>query len=298
MVASLVRYIAPLALAGAAQLAAPLHAELATLKPAGPWNLDVGENRCRLNRLFGEPGNQHLLAFEQYYPSDGAGLIMAGPAFKDFSSGAPTELKLYEGQTPLISAPFTGTVEEFGSAVIYTTLKLDGETPVATNGDEALASGIPALGNPPLEARGITVTQGKDAVTFETGPLASAMGALNRCSEDLIFAWGLDVEQHRTARARVQLTNPKEISGALLDRIPFDRPVRDQQGVIRVRVIVSPEGKGEDCLVLGSTVPAKSAPPICRVMARARFEPARDAQGQPMRSYYATTITYEDRSGS
>lgn len=53
------------------------------LKPAGPWNLDVGENRCRLNRLFGEPGNQHMLAFEQFYPSDGAGLFMAVPMLTD-----------------------------------------------------------------------------------------------------------------------------------------------------------------------------------------------------------------------
>jgi hypothetical protein len=275
---------------------APLHAETVVLKPAGPWNLDVGENRCRLNRLFGEQGNQHLLAFEQYYPGVGAGLFMAGPAFKRFSSGAPTELKLFEGQTPLISAPFTGTVEEFGPAVIYQTVRLDGETPSVNDAVELQGSGIPRLAPPSAQARSITVGQGKDAVTFATGSLASAIAALNQCSEDLIYAWGLDLEQHRTATRRAVLVDEQRLSGALMDRFPVELLRSGEQAIIRLRVIVSEEGSVEDCLVLDVASGYNGVMPLCKVMQRARFNPALDAQGQPMRSYYATTVIYEIHS--
>lgn len=272
---------------------APLGAEPMVLRPAGPWNLDVDEGRCRLNRLFGEEANQHLLAFEQYAPGTTAGMFVAGPALKPFYSGKPIELRLFAGQPPLLSAPFTGTVEAFGPALIYMSLRFDGETPSTNDASEPEEGGIPRLGPPPAQGRSITVAQGKVAVTFETGPLGSALAALNTCSEDLIFSWGLDLEAHRSATARVRLLNGRQVSNAMLDNFPRELARSDQHAIVRLRVIVSAEGRVEDCLVLGVASQTKFTGTACRVMARAKFEPARDAQGQPMRSYFGTTVTYE-----
>jgi hypothetical protein len=273
--------------------AAPAKAEPVVLKPAGPWNLDVGENRCRLNRLFGEPGNQHLLALEQHYPGSGAGLFMAGPAFKPFSSGARTELRLFEGQTALVSAPFTGAVEEFGPAVIYRTIRFDGATPSTETLDFLGGSGIPRLASPPAQARSITVAQGNHVVTLETGPFGGAFAALNRCSEDLIRAWGLDLEQHRTASRRPVWQNREELNRRITAEFPIRLARNAGQAIYQMRVIVSPQGTVEDCQ-LASVVPGEEAQsPACKRMEKARFEPALDAAGQPMRSYYVTSLTYE-----
>ena len=58
-----------------------------------------------------------------------------------------------------------------------------------------------------------------------------------------------------------------------------------------MRVIVSEDGKVEKCSIDASTTNELDSP-ACREMERAEFEPALDAQGEPFRSYYATTITY------
>lgn len=283
-----------LALALAAQPgaeAAP--AEPPVLAPAGPWNLDAAEDRCRLARVFGEEGNQHLLAFEQWYPGTAAAMFVAGPLLKGFASGGRTELRLFDGQAPLVSSPFKGEVEAFGPAVIYRALRLDEPSPSTEVTEDPEAGGIPRLGPPPRAARVLDVRQGGTGVTLATGPFVAALAALNRCSEDLIRSWGLDVEQHRTATRRVVLVNAKDVSNAVADRFPRDLARSETQAIVRLRVIVGADGKGEDCRVLGMASAAKAPPPVCQAMARAVFEPARDAQGKPMRSYYATTVTYE-----
>lgn len=273
--------------------AAPLRAETVVLKPAGAWNLDIAENRCRLNRLFGEEGNQHLLTLEQFYPSEGAGLFIAGPGMKPFRSGAPTQLRLFAAQPPLTSSPFTGTVDGFGPAVIYRSLRFDGETPSELPLEDLQGSGIAQLAPPPPQARSLTVAQGETGVTLETGQLASVLAALNQCSEDLIYAWGLDLEEHRSATRRTVFLNSRQISNRMAERFPADLLRADKQAIVRLRVIVSAEGKVEDCLLLNQTSSPKNAAPACKAMEKAKFEPALNAQNQPMRSYYATTVTYE-----
>jgi TonB family protein len=65
-----------------------------------------------------------------------------------------------------------------------------------------------------------------------------------------------------------------------------------EQGIMWMRVIVSPEGAVEDCVIHKGTNTLKLDSPACGMMKLAEFEPARDALGRPFRSYYATTITY------
>lgn len=271
----------------------PAAAEPVVLKPAGPWNLDVSDNRCRLNRLFGEPGDQHLLAFEQYYPSTGTGFFITGPRFKPFSSGARTELWLFQGQEPMVSAPFTGKVEDFGPAVIYRSIRFDGKTPSTETIDNPDGSGIPHLSSPPPQARSITVAQDKYVVTLESGPLSGALAALNRCSEDLIYSWGLDLERHRTASRRAVLQNREALNRRLAEKFPIGLARNAQQAIYQMRVIVSPEGKVEQCQLVSVNPDETAQSPVCKLMEKAQFDPALDAAGLPMRSYYATTLTYE-----
>jgi hypothetical protein len=54
-----------LAALSTALAAMPAQAEPVVLKPSSPWNVDFGEDKCRLSRLFGEGENQHYLAFQQ-----------------------------------------------------------------------------------------------------------------------------------------------------------------------------------------------------------------------------------------
>ena len=59
-----------------------------------------------------------------------------------------------------------------------------------------------------------------------------------------------------------------------------------------MRVIVEADGSVSECFVENSTETERLESPACREMLKSEFEPARDAEGQPMRSFYASSISY------
>ncbi|TAD79661.1 MAG: TonB family protein, partial [Sphingomonadales bacterium] len=65
--------------------------------------------------------------------------------------------------------------------------------------------------------------------------------------------------------------------------------------IMRMRVIVADDGTVESCTIISSTNTKRLESPACEVMQRAEFDPARDANGTPFRSLYATSITYRMR---
>ena len=277
----------------ATTLATPAQAaEPVVLKPGSPWNVDFAEDKCRLNRLFGEGEDQHFLSFQQYWPAREAGMTVAGPAFRKFRSLERTEVRFFEGQEPLERTPFTGTVEGFGTGVIFPTIQ-PGEK-VAKEEDESQApSGMPQM-DPAFgqKVRFLELKQGNRVVRLETGGLKDAFTVLNQCSLDLLREWGLDPERHVTAISRPRWTNQAGLVKRIMENYPRQAWQEGEQGIMRMRVIVSAEGTVESCTMLKATETDLLESPACKVMKNALFEPARDAAGQPFRSFYATSITY------
>lgn len=273
--------------------AAPAQAEPVVLKPSGPWNADFGVDSCRLVRLFGAGEDKHYLAFQQYWPSDGAGLTVAGPAYKKFRSLERTQVRFFEAQEPLRATPFTGTVKDFGAGVIFSALRLDEGEPSQNTVDEPRQGGIlqldPSLGR---QARFVELRQGARVVRLETGPMGEAFKVLNQCTLDLLRDWGLDPERHVTAKNMPRWTNQAALTRKIAANYPSAALAQGEQAIMRMRVIVSAEGTVESCAILKATNTTKLESPACEVMQRAQFEPARDAAGQPFRSLYTTSITY------
>lgn len=272
-------------------LAMPLQAaEPVVLKPYGPWNVDFGDDACRLQRLFGSPEDKHVLVFQQYTPSDRAGLTMAGSAFTKFRNPERVALRFYEGQTPLRATAFAGEFGDTGDALIFSNVSLTEPAPQKTGeskSDKPFTQMDVALGN---TVRFVAVQQGTREVRFETGALDKAFEVLNRCTLDLLTKMGLDAQKHATMTREARWLNQQ----ALVRRIASQYPgaARGEQGIMRMRVIVGVDGKVEDCRILKATATQFLESPACEVMERAQFEPARDAAGEPFRSLFAASITY------
>jgi TonB family protein len=273
--------------------ASPAWAEPVLLKPSGPWTVDFAEDKCRLVRLFGEADNQHFLAFQQYWPASNAGLTIAGPAFKKFRSLERTKVHFSEAQEPILTTPFTGTVGDYGTGVIFSSISLDGSQPRPNTVDEPGEVGLPqidaALGQ---QAQFIELRQGTRQVRLETGEMGDAFKVLNQCTLDLLRDWGLDPERHLTAQNMPRWINQEALTRKIVANYPSAGLAQGEQAIMRMRVIVSAEGAVESCTILKATNTTKLESPACEVMQRARFEPARDAAGQPFRSLYTTSITY------
>ncbi len=270
--------------------AVPARAEPVVLQPIGQWTVDFADEKCRLYRTFGDAENRHLLAFQQYWPSHDVGLTVAGKAFARFASRARTDLRMFEAQEPVRDTPFAGTVDGFGSAVIYSGVRLDGgkdadddaEGPAVEQMDTGFGKQVQFL----------ELRQGSKQVRLQTGPMDAAFEVLNQCTMDLLRQWGLDPELHRSAQSGPKWLNQAALVRRIGANYPREAAAQGEQGIMRMRLIVAADGSVESCTMLKATNTVRLESSACEVMQRAQFEPARDAAGQPFRSFYATGITY------
>lgn len=304
------RWVMAAALAGAAQPAladeypdgAAASEGAVRLQPIQPWNLDFAENRCRLMGLFGDKAAPHLLMFEQAAPSDEFGLTLAGPEFermsrrRSFEVGAERDELLRE-----LERFYHGEVNTIGQAVIVASYTIGEFGDAPDDADESAASDDePAplqltAGAIDLEEAAtierFVIKGGKRVISFETGTMMPAFQALNVCTADLLRAWGLDPEEHKRYRPP-RWTNQQAVVERIGRYYPSAALSRGEQGVYRMRVIVDQDGSISDCLLEQSTEMDTLKSRACREMQNAKFEPATGADGQPIRSFYATTISY------
>ncbi len=273
----------------------PAYAQRApiVLEPSSAWNVDFAETRCRLLRIFSDGEDRHILFIEQHYPSASAGLTVAGPSFRRFRNRSSTLLNFSSASDPRETEPFTGTLGSIGPAVIYSNIKLFDQPEIEPDGATS-QSARPAQLDTSFGAsiEYVSLKQRSREVRFETGALDQAFDVLNNCTQDLVRAWGFDVDQHKNAMRLPEWLNELEV----VERIQADYPDRAlRRGVstvLRMRVTVNEEGQVTECFLIAATDNELESP-VCEVMSDAEFAPALDSNGQPFRSFYTTSITYQ-----
>lgn len=257
------------------------------LKPMAPWVLDFGDNRCRLARTFGSDKDKHMLMFEQGAPRNSFGMTMAGPELRRFHGTQSFSLGM-AANAPMEEHELfaSGDVDKVGRAIIIASHSLGpnrsakGLLSAGINLDHAAA-----IDRIVLERRG-------RVLSFETGNMREPFEALNICTSDLLNDWGLDPERHKSY-VPPRLTNEEAIKRRIGAAYPRQALQRGEQGIFRMRVIVEADGTVADCLIENATKTDQLDSPACQQMRKAQFEPARDSNGEPMRSFFATAISYK-----
>lgn len=266
------------------------------LTPSSPWNVDYAEQKCRLARVFGEGENRHLLFFEQAAPAAWFGLSVAGPALDRFSSSRPIMVQFGQAQKPFKTEPFFGKIETFGTAIIYLGLDMfseDDSDDTENIADEPRTS-LPEIDITQAESVDtLSFSQRGRNITLQTGNLAAPIGALNTCAQDLLRDWGLDVDRHRKVTRYPEWTNRSAVAKRIAASYPSSAVRIGEQAIIRMRVIVDADGSVADCNIENATDVERLQSPACEMMQMAKFEPALDSDGQPMRSFYITQIVYQ-----
>lgn len=288
---------AALAVAGAAfaALAAPAHAKPVVLKPASNWNVDYGEEVCSLIRVFGEEPEQHILSLRQYWPGESFVMTVGGRSYRKFASRGRTTVRFAPDTPGFESRPFAGKMEGYGAAVIFSGIDV-------AKGDSAAAPDDPAQGGraiPMLNVsagagvRFVELQQGAQIVRLETGPMAEALKVMNDCTASLVKDWGLDPERLRSAQNGPRWRNRDALVQQIAATYPGSALLAGEQGIMRMRVMVNAQGTVDSCTIIKATNTSALESPACEVMKQAKFDPARDAAGVPMPSFYATSITYQ-----
>lgn len=274
----------------------------------GTWTADFGEDYCRLLRTYSDGTEQLTVAFERIQPGPFMRMLIIGDEFRTFRGAE----RIGYGFSPLgASASSDLATSETGDGqrlTILGTVSLN-EQPQFTQffqPPEGDAEDVPAAESPEdmpqfpgydpaaeLERAGqvtsITFNEGmRRDVRIETGNLAPAMEVMQNCAQDLLRTWGLEPERHQNLSKGAFPTQGGLISNRT---IPFDQFSRLTGNYNQVRIMIDAQGSATSCHIHFPTLEANVNERICdQVMENASFQPALDADGQPLASYWLVPV--------
>lgn len=290
--------------------------------PSSGWLLDYADDRCRIIRTFGEGASKTLLFLEQVEPSSKLSWILAGPVVSDIPLRKSATIRFGPAGNPQTVDQIGSTFPEYGQALTGTGLTgtptgegaaASGDALVETSAQGALstattkgksASGSSAIEMPssrvldPSEAEGLQwldVTTPDGATTrFDTGDMKPVYEAMNTCMDNLLAHWGLDPSQERRRTAGPESFDMSKAARRIIENYPFRGLRKGKSAIIQARMIIGADGSVTDCKIVNLTDAEEFGAGVCRIIREsARFKPALDANGVPMKSYLTQEIRYQ-----
>jgi Gram-negative bacterial TonB protein C-terminal len=269
------------------------------LKPTSPWHVDYADDRCRLARQFGAGDEQVYAFFDRYGPTEYFRLTLAGKPVKTSIEKADATLQFGPTEAEQKIMFWNGNLGKMPALIFASSLRVapasatEFAAATKSNDDEWIDFA------PIDEARQKAIkylTVGKPlrrAVTLETGSLRSPFVALDKCIDNLMTTWGIDTEQHKSLTRKVQ---PQQSPGkwVVSSDYPLNMLESGQPAIVEFRLSVGADGVPTACHIQSTTRPKEFDDAVCKsVMRRARFDPALDAAGKPLASYYRNTVRFQ-----
>lgn len=288
--------LAALALPGVAAAKEPLR-----LKPSSKWNVHYAEDSCRMGRSFGTGDQKVVLVADRYQPGGDLRLSFVGkPAHTRLNEGevqirfgpteAEQEVRFFPGlladKTPTLIiqqgvriAPYPSEVLKAYEAAVEAK-KYDFEWPKITPEREAAVTYIEVK-------RSV-----RQPFVLETGSLGAPLAALEKCTDELLDHWGIDVAKHASLSRPVRTkSNPGDWVKSR--DYPAEMLWLGKRAIVHFRLNVDAEGQPTACHIQQSTRPKAFDDAVCKaIMRNAEFDPALDAEGNPIASYWLNSVVF------
>ena len=278
----------------AALLACPASAQddgRLRLSPASDWLLDYGEASCSLRRAFGDEAQPVVLELQQRIGGPEIGLTVFGQSLKGSAGEAAYRLQPDAAWTA-VANPVALTMENGADGVRFAasllapdvaaqSIRAYAEDPSAREREGAIAA---------LDLDGVF----ENDLTLETGPLAQAMTAMRACTDDLMQTWNVDSSVlDQISRSAEPIDQPMWVR-QIIRNYPSEMLRRGEEGQVDVMLLVGADGRVDECIVMRSDAHEGLQKAACDDFKRyGRFEPVHGRDGEPVRSYYFTSITYD-----
>jgi len=243
----------------------PVSAE--PLQPVKGWVLDYAEAQCLAYRDYGSAANPITLA------------IRPAPNGETYEI-----LVIRRSPAPEFAEELSGSVD-FGSGPIKAWLlhyrsdktKLDVFQFRITAAEMAQARAASAV---------TLQIKGAPDFAFALKTIPQLLSGLQACTADLMKYWNMDAAKQEATATSAKGDVRGVFSG---DDYPWEALSRGQEGTARYLLLIDEKGGVAACHVLKpSGVPVLDAMGCVVIQKRAKFTPAKDANGKPMRS---TTVT-------
>ena len=259
------------------------------LQPIAPWNIEFGEDRCILSRMFEGESGRHLLYLDQTAPGEHFTLAMAGRQMRRFPRGTFTYFGMRK-DVPMdgLGLRQDGTIPDIGPAIILRHISLAGRAE-DTEAVPPSAAGISLPAAAKVDR--VVIKLGSTGISFETGNLEAPVQALNTCTMDLLKTWGINPEQHQSYTPPVWIDSETTMQ-AMRDRYPRSAIYQNGFGAFQTLLVIEADGSVSDCRVSNTEQPDVDPTPACEELRKATFEPARDQNGLPMKSFFSGLLAF------
>lgn len=255
----------------------------------GPWVANFDDDSCQLLGRFGTGKSAIVAIFTRYQPSTNFNLALQGESLDREGSSSLVKLAFGPGLPEQKALATLGTLSG-KPLMIFNAMRLDRWTRSPKQRDE-----VPPEIYPEQEAAISTLTVqlgGKRNYRLELGSMGKPMATMRTCMDGLLKHWGYDP---LVLAAQTRPVTPIGSPGdwVTTSDYPSKAVMGGYNGLIQFRLDLDATGKILGCHILARTNPDEFADAACRALTRrARFEPALDAAGKPMKSFYINSIRF------
>ena len=262
-----------------------------TLPAASNWILDYADDSCALRRVFGEEGKLVFLEMRQFAPNDSLQIIVSSDdiGFRH----RPVEFQfLPDPREPVERPTMAVTLDRWGEGFMINDTLQTASHRSAFN----YAYWDPAERAAREESiTGIRVARGfAEPIFLKTGSLAKPMQMVRECVDELLTHWGVDAEAQRTL---LRAVSPKDLQGStrrMVRSYPARRFNRGEQAMLRIRMNVDENGQGTSCKAQLDVADEDFEQTACKFLMRdLSFNPALGKDGEPIASFWTTTVLYK-----
>lgn len=237
------------------------------LQPLTHWDLDYGTTQCIASRQYGDTADPITFAIRQS-PNGQTYELLVGSKYR-------------------VSEPLTeeDATVDFGNGAIKT-MVLFYQTPGKALDVHQFRISAGEMSQARSARSVVLNVAGSDDFAFQLASMPQLLAGLQACVADLQRYWNLDGEKQgliaKPARGDLRSIFSSDDYPGLAQR-------RGQEGVGRYMLLVDETGKVAGCQVLSPTgVPVLDVMACNVIEKRARFTPARDKNGKPVREAVVT----------
>ena len=268
------------------------------LKPASEWNLNYAEDRCRLGRLFGGGTDETIFWIEQSAPSASFSWLIAGGVVDRLRSTSRVTVAFGPGFEPFdaeLPIPKNFRDAEFELAGYGKALQSTGyyqESPTNESIVETASQQLDREDGAKIEF--VEFKSGERRVRLATGNLAAAFTAMNACTANLYEFWGVAGDFGSDVVEQPRPKNQRDWAPRIQRHYPIKAKLRGEDAALTLKALIGSDGRVEKCITIKNSRAENFDESACdTVKEYAEFEPARDKNGSPTRSFYTISVVYE-----